>query len=488
MINSFDNSLVSEQQSVFFHPTEPYLLLFFWFTDAMQCLSGGGSSMPQAPQASHATPQIFDLTNDNKQSSKQSSSSGSQNTHSPKSLTSQEQVDLLQRTLSSNNNTSTITTILQAIKQHVDAEDLEERQAQQLGAFQWEYQNRNGQWQAFESKHNVTIESERRAGSSQAQIIDTSGQTITINFTNNRDSRGIQIRPMPITNNGTSASSSVSSSSLSGKASQSNKSTPPTTFHFMNDDNSCGACMSEFNTTDTQRCTLSNCQHKSVLCQNCMSMYISTKINEKQIFPWIKCPDSNCVADIACNEIVSSTSNVSSSSSNNASNLPLPLLLCATYLESWIARYPEWTNCCNNHCKFGFLVTNATENKYASCQICSTNQKVQRRQEEQDESLKLMIAEGKLRPCPKCQMLTMKEYGVCNVIECQQCSIVWNWRNRQTGRTTTELKQKARARGTLWEPGELQYQSNLQRTNKAEFVKLLERNGVKYDPNYRRGT
>ena len=82
----------------------------------------------------------------------------------------------------------------------------------------------------------------------------------------------------------------------------------------------------------------------------------------------------------------------------------------------------------------------------------------------------------------------MKEYGVCNVIECQQCSIVWNWRNRQTGRTTTELKQKARARGTLWEPGELQYQSNLQRTNKAEFVKLLERNGVKYDPHYRRGT
>jgi hypothetical protein len=40
----------------------------------------------------------------------------------------------------------------------------------------------------------------------------------------------------------------------------------------------------------------------------------------------------------------------------------------------------------------------------------------------------------------------------------------------------------------LWEAGELAYQQNLQRTNKKEFVKLLERNGVKYDPNYRRGS
>ena len=51
-----------------------------------------------------------------------------------------------------------------------------------------------------------------------------------------------------------------------------------------------------------------------------------------------------------------------------------------------------------------------------NCQVCNTYQKVRRKKEEPDESLKQMIAEGKLRPCPKCKMLTMKEFGVCNVV------------------------------------------------------------------------
>jgi hypothetical protein len=37
------------------------------------------------------------------------------------------------------------------------------------------------------------------------------------------------------------------------------------------------------------------------------------------------------------------------------------------------------------------------------------------------------------------------------------------------------------------QPGELQYQMSLQRTNPAEFRRLLEANGIKYDPNYVRG-
>ena len=113
---------------------------------------------------------------------------------------------------------------------------------------------------------------------------------------------------------------------------------------------------------------------------------------------------------------------------------------------------------------------------------------MQRKQQEPDDEMKKMIAEGKLRECPKCRLLTMKEYGVCNVIDCQQCGIVWNWRTRETGRTSAELKRKARQKGTLWESGELDYQRTLQQTNKKAFIALLERNGVKYDPNYRRGS
>jgi len=35
--------------------------------------------------------------------------------------------------------------------------------------------------------------------------------------------------------------------------------------------------------------------------------------------------------------------------------------------------------------------------------------------------------------------------------------------------------------------GELSYQQDLQRRNPKEFQALLERNGIKYDPNYVRG-
>jgi hypothetical protein len=44
-----------------------------------------------------------------------------------------------------------------------------------------------------------------------------------------------------------------------------------------------------------------------------------------------------------------------------------------------------------------------------------------------------MVAEGTLRPCPKCALLTMKEYGICNVIVCERCSIWWNWTSNETG-------------------------------------------------------
>jgi len=134
------------------------------------------------------------------------------------------------------------------------------------------------------------------------------------------------------------------------------------------------------------------------------------------------------------------------------------------------------------------------ENKKIRCGVCNTKQTVRRKKEEQDESLKQMVREGTLRPCPKCKMLTMKEFGVCNVIDvsgvlqclpldfevwrvltfffdilyspnpqCQQCAIVWNWQTKETGRTSRELKQRARSKGTLWGRGELAYQQNLQR-------------------------
>lgn len=41
------------------------------------------------------------------------------------------------------------------------------------------------------------------------------------------------------------------------------------------------------------------------------------------------------------------------------------------------------------------------------------------------------------------------------MIQCAKCAIWWNWRSKETGNSSTELKNKARATGTLWEAGEL---------------------------------
>jgi hypothetical protein len=116
---------------------------------------------------------------------------------------------------------------------------------------------------------------------------------------------------------------------------------------------------------------------------------------------------------------------------------------------------------------------------------------------------KKMIQSGQLRECPSCRHLTMKEKGLCNVIECAKCGIWWNWKTKEQGHNGKDLKQRARMNGSLWEPGkflqnfilslivlfsgELQYQQQLERNNPKEFKALLERNGVKYDPNYVRG-
>lgn len=181
--------------------------------------------------------------------------------------------------------------------------------------------------------------------------------------------------------------------------------------------------------------------------------------------------------------------------------VPSPLLFqllrdfCIKYLSKLIVRYPEWMPCSGStndgeECKFGFLVSDTIEGKRVACEVCSCRQIVARKliAEEDDEALCKMLAEGTMRKCPSCQLVTMKEFGVCNVIQCEKCSIWWNWRSFETGRNSRELKQKARMSGTLWEPGELDYQRTLERSDPAAFKSLLERNGVAYDPNYTRGT
>ena len=64
-----------------------------------------------------------------------------------------------------------------------------------------------------------------------------------------------------------------------------------------------------------------------------------------------------------------------------------------------------------------------------------------------------MIQSGQIRECPTCRHLTLKEKGLCNIIECAKCGIWWNWNTREQGHNGSDLKRRARINGTLWEPG-----------------------------------
>ena len=463
------------------------------------CLSGLGAAAPaaQGMQVSAAVARgrsvddFVDLTDSSSSSSSSPSSSAPAATPAapaarasaapaaaparagpkPKTLTSEEQVVLLGRALlldpRADASGAAIVDLLRRVRSHIDAEEEEEAASEAKGSYSWEYRTGSGvAWRPYEKTQIITIEGERRSGNPSAQFQDRQGRTITVDLNAMRDSRGYTVRAVPAGSAAAAGSETKSSSAAAAAADT-----------MSGNGTECAVCMCEFGSEVTPF-RVAACGH-AVLCTGCVKHYLAQKVRDKDIFPWIACPNGGCRARLGCRELVDALGGGSD---------PLPRALCTTYLQKWIVRYPEWTPCTDSGCKYGFLVANKMEGKRQRCGVCRRQQVVRRRKEEQDEGLKKMIADGVLRPCPKCKLLTMKEYGVCNVIDCQQCGIVWNWRTRETARTSAELKRKARQKGTLWEAGELDYQRTLQHTNKKAFIALLERNGVKYNPNYRRGS
>jgi len=233
----------------------------------------------------------------------------------------------------------------------------------------------------------------------------------------------------------------------------------------------CKACYCPFNESDTMPVKLFNCGHHA-FCQDCFQTYLRVRIKDEDVMPWIPCPSEDCRAKIHFKNLT-------------CLERKEILQLILTILKKHLARNSNWVPCKNEDCNFGFLVFD--EGKHDKrCAICNTKQTVTKSVLE-DESMKAMLKEGTIRKCPKCENLTMKDKGICNIMQCDKCSIWWNWRTRETGNNQREMKAKSKQKGTLWEPGELQYQQRLQRDNPDEFRQLLGKNGIKYDPNYVRG-
>ena len=187
------------------------------------------------------------------------------------------------------------------------------------------------------------------------------------------------------------------------------------------------------------------------------------------------------------------------------------------FIIKHIRRNSNWVDCQTKNCNYGWLwsdiengktnINCKSKNKYKNkngfknenynynkkkqyqmkCKACNKTQIICKTNNI-DNDFSSLLKSGEMRKCPKCEWPTMKDYGLCNIMHCGHCSIYWNWRTKEIANNSKELKYRARSNGTMWEPGELAYQSRLQRDNLPEFIKLLQRNGIKYDPNYRRGS
>jgi len=236
----------------------------------------------------------------------------------------------------------------------------------------------------------------------------------------------------------------------------------------------CSICFSDYEGS-TRAAVMGNCGH-STACRDCWKQYVQHKIRDKDVTPWICCPEAKCFVPANADDICGS----------GVTTAEL-FQLASAYLQKVVTRNENWVKC--KDCDFGFLVEGkiGTKRPGEVCGVCYKKQDVEKKPPDLDDEFKKMIQEKKIRPCPACKFMTLKEYGVCNVIQCASCSIWWNWATNATGNDSRELKEKARLAGNLWEPGELAFQQNLERTNPEEFKKLLERNGVKYNPNYVRG-
>jgi hypothetical protein len=224
------------------------------------------------------------------------------------------------------------------------------------------------------------------------------------------------------------------------------------------------------------------CGHK-LICKDCFNSYIKVRIQDSDVVPWIPCPDASCSIPIHAIDITQFA---------GLTVVELLSLICR-YMKKKLLRDERFVACCNTKdCLGGFIQLGAARSQKLACSNCKTKQVVDKGKregkEELDPEFKKMIKEGKVKEAPCCKLLTLKEDGLCTIIQCTKCSVVWNWKSLEMGSSIKEMKERARAAGTLWIKSDFEYQLNLEKNNPSEFKALLERNGIKYDPTYKRGT
>jgi hypothetical protein len=187
----------------------------------------------------------------------------------------------------------------------------------------------------------------------------------------------------------------------------------------------CEVCMSE-----SAVCASSICNHASA-CAECLIGHVRSRI-ETDPAAWVPCPAVGCEEPLDVEHLLVA---LVGDESNNPWRVPI------LFLSKQLVRLPEWVGCDAtssmggggsggnaDKCAGGVLVSKVNEGKQVPCPVCSKSVAAIRLQEQEDEEIAKMKADGVIRCCPACRHPTMKEYGVCNVICCEICGIWWNWR------------------------------------------------------------
>ena len=240
----------------------------------------------------------------------------------------------------------------------------------------------------------------------------------------------------------------------------------------------CSTCLVDFGGSVTPAHLSAEAGGNNTICVDCLRAHLTVKIEEESVTPWICSPCLNFTSQpLSAGNVLllwDAYPNPNHAAQNRKLILNFIKLHCRQRAQQELK--DDFVVC--DKCEFGVCKSsNPTIHDCPNCLVPLPVVVI-------DDTMQKMLDDGSMRKAPCCGQLHVKQHGVCNIIQCQACNMFFNWSSNDVGKDSKVLKQKARQANTLWQPGEQEFQANLAATDKQAFIKLLEDNGVKYDPNY----
>ena len=240
----------------------------------------------------------------------------------------------------------------------------------------------------------------------------------------------------------------------------------------------CFGCLESFGGTVAPAHLSPEAGGNSAICLVCLQEHIKCKINEGEVTPWIRSPCYNFTNQPLTPGNVLLLLDATPSPNHRSEHRKLIHNFIKVYCRQIAQQHLKEDFLVCTECEFGLCKSqNPTIQHCPNCSVELPTIVI-------DDTMQKMLDNGSMRKSSCCGQLHHKQYGVCNVIQCQGCNMYFNWNSNDFGKDSKELKQKARDANTLWQPGEQEYQANLRATDEQAFIELLKSNGVDYDPNY----